>query len=218
VIENVCDRNKAVSMKPPTWVNKATFLDSVTVEVGFCISDSFYYGPENRMTDREWQEMREALYQPKIKQREGLVVTSAVQYHVEELFRYYQNVLSLSEKHNRLISQDYFWMRPIIYSPERTIMTFPWYDTWTEAENFLQQVSTDKCGPIFSDIEQGWKADIYATADKLFFQQDNNLSTGCHRQNFHKQLPSLRERAQKILNELQSHLGKDYWSKHWRNL
>ena len=216
-------------MKIPEWAKEATVVNAVTAEVGFHISDSFYLGPGNRMTAQQWHELREPLYQPRVKiykdrvhQKWILTQTLQMTYYpgakpnIEELITHYLDVIRISQKHQHKAGDSYFWMRPIIYTTEQTEINFPFHDTWRETESFLEQMSTQKCGRLFSDAGQGWEVDIYATPEQLFLREgvlcgEKLACFVCNRQDFAEQIPSLRKRTKQILNDLCLALGKDYW-------
>jgi hypothetical protein len=109
-------------------------------------------------------------------------------------------------------------MRPIIYTADNLEITFPWYDTWLETKAFLDQMCTQECGYVFSDADQGWDVDIYATSEQLFLREgslDNSeeyVCIACNRQDFIEQIKGLRNRSEQILNNLHAAVGEDYWS------
>lgn len=205
----------------PEWLDKARPVEEATIEVGFVIRDSFYYGPENAILSKS--ALREPLYQPQVARYGGLVFTGALETSVEELVNYYADVLRLIRKHCKDLSRQshYFWLRPMIFSTGGFAISFPWYDTWVDCACVLDNFEANSCGIVYSDIEQGWQLDVYADGDRLFLRQTDS-DTGeehccvcCGRKQLTGQIAPLRVRAARILDHLRQTFGRDLWSRSW---
>lgn len=205
----------------PEWVARANPVHAPLVEVGFVLSDSFYFGPENHFTDKQWQTLREPLYQPPVARHGNYVLTAAVSKSAEELVKYYTDVLRLLKKHSKPWErhQYYFWLRPLILATKEFEVRFPWHDTWEETERLLAALEASGDGEIFSDMDQGWEVSIVARGERLFIRQ-GDLDTGeeqvcvsCDRVALGQQVPTLRRRCLGILTRLREALGVDCWSR-----
>lgn len=208
-------------IETPEWVSRARAVESAAVDVGFMISDSFYFGPENNFTPEQWKTLREPLYQPKLQCHDKYVLTEALTKRKprKELFKYYADVLRLMEKFGKPRQPVYFWMRPLVYWAGDFKISFPWYDTWEEARPLLAALEVGRDGDVFEDLEQGWEVNIFASVGRLFLRQGNFDSkeelecVSCDRARLARQVPRLRERTEQVLSELRSHFGQDYWTR-----
>ncbi len=208
-------------MNWPEWLNRATPVEAVTVAVGFLSVRSFYHGPENGFSPEQWQQLREPLYQPQVDRYGDFVLSQSLVPSAGELIRYYQDVLQKIAAHGKKVDRQrqYFWLRPLLFSPGAFAIAFPWYDTWQEAVPVLDALTADGEGELFQDEDQGWGFVAYAEGDRLFLRQsdpDTDEEYGCiacSRQQVADQVPELRQRMTRLLEELRGALGADYWSK-----
>jgi hypothetical protein len=207
----------------PEWVSRAKPVDGAVVEVGFLVSESFYFGPENDFSPDQWRTLREPLYQPATERHAGHVLSRALAGSTSELLRHYADVIRLRDKHGkRWVGQPtYFWVRPLIFSPGVFDISFPWYDTWEETKPLLAALEQTIESEIFSDLEQGWEVTIFASGGRLFIRQgdfdsgEEQECVSCDRAELVAQV-RVRERCERILLELRAALGTDYWSRRRR--
>jgi hypothetical protein len=205
----------------PEWVSRAKRVDAAVVDVGFMVSESFYFGPENGFSPEQWESLREPLYQPTVERHGQYVLTSALAATPAELLKYYADVIRMRDKHGKrwAMQPTYFWMRPLIFSPCVYEISFPWYDTWEETKPLLDAIEWPGDGEIFSDVEQGWEVAIVASGDRLLIRQgdfdsgEEQECVSCDRSNLSRQIPLLRDRSERLLSELRHELGHDYWSR-----
>ena len=207
----------------PEWVARAKPVEAAAVDVGFLVSDSFYFGPENNFSPEQWKTLREPLYQPKLPRRDRYLLTETLTKPKsrKELFKYYADVIRLIGKYERpwVRQRFYFWVRPLIFWPGVFQIGFPWYDTWEEAKPLLAALEAEREGEIFSDLEQGWEVDIFASGSQLFLRQgdfdskEEQECVSCDRGRLARQVPRLRDRCERLLSELCAQFGQDYWTR-----
>ena len=210
-------------MERPEWISRAKSVEAVILDVGFLIAETFYHGPENGFTQEQWQQLREPLYQPKVERYGDFVLSVELKDSGTELLEYYRDVLRLVAHHRKEIRQQpqYFWMRPLIFARGEFAMTFPWYDTWGEAARLLGALSNSHDGWVFSDIDQGWEFQAFAENDRLFLRQsdpdggEEHFVIATNQRQLTAQVPAIRERVGRLLQELSGALGRDYWSRRW---
>jgi hypothetical protein len=205
------------------WISRVMPVEVVIVDVGFLISESFYYGPENGFTQEQWQQLREPLYRPKVERYGDYLLSSELSDSAAELVRYYQDVLRLVARHRKEIGQQsqYFWTRPLIFARGGFAITFPWHDTWGEATPVLDALAGPGEGLLFHDLEQGWEFHAFAEGDRLFLRQGNfdsgeeHFAIATDRAKLGGQVPAVRDRVGRLVQELSAALGRDYWSRRW---
>jgi hypothetical protein len=210
-------------MDRPEWISRAKPIETVVVDVGFLISESFYFGPESDFTQEQWEQLREPLYRPKVERYGDYLLSSELRESAAELVRYYQDVLRFVANHRKETAQQshYFWMRPLIFARGTFAITFPWYDTWQEATPVLDALAGPGEGLLFHDLDQGWEFHAFVEGDRLFLRQgdfdggEEHFAIGVDRAQLVGQVPAVRERVGRLVQELSAALGRDYWSRRW---
>jgi hypothetical protein len=208
-------------MDNPEWVTRARPVDGAVIEVGFVISDSFYFGPENDFSLEQWHALQEPLYQPALQRHGHYVLTNALAENRSELLKHYADVIRMRDKYAKqwLMQPPYFWMRPLIFSLGAFDISFPWYDTWEETKHLLDALERSGEGEIFSELEQGWEVAIVASGSRLLIRQgdldsgEEQVCVSLDRATLTGQITILRDRCNRILSELRRELGHDYWSR-----
>jgi hypothetical protein len=208
-------------MDRPDWTSRATAVDAVRVDVGFLVSETFYYGPGHGWSPEQWQQLREPLYQPQIERYGQYVLSAVLEKSAAELIRYYQDALRLIARHRKLPGQQlgYFWMRPLLFAPGDFYIDFPWYDTWEEAVPVLEALASPNDGLLFQDMDEGWEFQAFAEGDRLFLRQSDFPSgedysvVAADRATVAGQVPAVRQRVGRVLGELVAAVGRDYWSR-----
>lgn len=157
------------------WFESATLIEEATVEVGFLLFPDFYYGLD-RLPDIAERKEIEPLSIPAFpRSAEHLVTTSEAEPYVDELARYYTDVIRLSRKYGKPFNQvsQYFWLRLAISNPDKSFnVSFPWYDTLSEMEALLAALSDPPTsGDIHWDRDQGWELEIDAYHDMLYIRE-----------------------------------------------
>lgn len=206
-------------MNAPDWVGRARPVEGATVEVGFFVWEDFYYGPENGFTPEQWETLRAPLYRPALERHGSYVLTRVLADSPGELVRYYADLLRRMDRHGKqaIRQPQYFWLSPLIFSTGELEISFPWHDTWEDAERLLDALEASEDGEVFSGIEQGWELTIFASGERLFIRQCDNTGeehecVSCDRAGLTRQVPPLRARSGRLLEELRAAFGHDYWS------
>jgi hypothetical protein len=210
-------------MDRPEWTSRAKPVEGVCVDIGFLIDKSFYYGPDNDFTAEQWEQLREPLYQPKVELYGQYLLSAELEESAVELIRYYQDVMRVVAHHWKEIRRHsrYFWMRPVIFARGEFAIQFPWYDTWREAVPALNALMASSDGLVFEDMEQGWEFQTFAEGDRLFLRQggfdsgEDLFVINANRLQLAGQVPAVRERVERLLQELSAAMGRDYWSHRW---
>lgn len=210
-------------MDRPEWTTRARPVEATNVDIGFLISDTFYYGPENDFSQDQWQKLREPLYKPTADRYGDFLLSVELTSSASELIRYYKDVLRLIGHHRKKMEQQspYFWMRPLIFAKGEFAITFPWYDTWEESVPLFDALTAPADGLLFHDLEQGWDVHAFAEGDQMFLRQgdfdsgEEHIVIAANRAQIAGQVPVVRERVVHVLQELSSALGRDYWSRPW---
>jgi hypothetical protein len=76
-------------------------------------------------------------------------------------------------------------------------------------------------GLLFHDLEQGWEFHAFAEGDRLFLREGNfdsgeeHFAIATDRAQLGGQIPAVRERVDRLVQELSAALGRDYWSRRW---
>lgn len=210
-------------MEHPEWISRAKPVDNVRVEIGFLVSETFYFGPEDDVSAEQWKRLREPLYRPEIELYGDFVLSSSLGHSASELIRYYRDVLRLAAHHrkSRESLASYFWMRPLIFAGDQFDIRFPWSDTWPEANSVLDALAAPGNGELLHDLEQGWEFHAFADAEQLFLRagvletREEHFVIATNRSPVVGQIAELRARVSRSMNELIAALGQDYWSHRW---
>lgn len=200
------------------WTKTAKPVDHASLDVGFVISDSFYYGADNDFTLEEWESSRTKITQPKLSKFGDFVLSSDVG-DVGELLNYYRDVLILAKEHKKRIENrsSYFWIRPLIYERDEFAITFPWYDTYEETKRFLESVEEKEEGQVFWDRDQCWELTAHARDGRLYLREwdpdyeEEHVSVSVDFASLRSQIKPTKNRTESILTQLRAALGRDYW-------
>jgi hypothetical protein len=208
-------------MDTPDWVHAATPISTPTLDVGFIVSDDFYYGPENDFDQETWERLRVPVYQPALPlhhRHVDWVLTPALESSTDELVRHYRDLLRLAAEHGTTVSRSHFWLRPFLYSPDGLDVSFSWLDTQDDAELFLSALEREDEGEIYDGMDEGWDLRIVALGGRLFIRDADpdtdqvHACVSCGRAALVARVAPVRARMRKILAELRAELGADYWS------
>ena len=188
-----------------SWFADAKRIKSLEAEICFLLHDEFCNGL-------------------KIERRVPSMLRSAeVVGHEEELANYYREVIRVARKHHKAFNEirQYFWMRFWLWNTDEEIyISFPWYDTYSEINQFLTSLSDKSDGQLFWDVDQGWELDVHAFDGDFIARlrnPDDNETHAIVRLPIDELLSSiqpLRTRTDSIIKTLTSVVGRDLWTNH----
>ncbi|WP_331059030.1 hypothetical protein [Hymenobacter sp.] len=201
------------------FTRNSKYLPDLAPDVAFLIRPDFFYGNFNKPEPNDMRNKVEKLYQPRQTRTGHLVLSAAAQGHESELARYYTSVVQAAAKHRKQLREQahYFWMRPLLLSRGEVQLSFPWYDTFPESASLLKSLADPMPeGLLYDDMDQGWTAGAYATADKVYFlegDEDGKPHTACHtdRARLQQAATLALARTRQLLEALVKQVGQDYW-------
>lgn len=197
------------------WTKRAVPKEPPTLEIGFITHKSYYFGDENSTDQLNDAQFREPLSPPKVELYGDYLLSLEFDANFDAGLRYYLDVLHMAERHRKDLrgQSHYFWLRPLVFRRGDFALTFPWYDTFREADHFLTALSRSHVGEIYSDMDQGWGLAVIATDDRLYLRQWNPDSGKEHsvisieKAALQGQVSVVRDRTIRILDKLNDTLG-----------
>jgi hypothetical protein len=120
----------------------------------------------------EWKRDRTPLPPVDIVQHSHLALSRETAGHAPKLLHHYQAVESLERKYGR--RQEWcFLIKPCILVGGVVILR-PWYGNgYDEARRFVEVLRRPENGPLFTEEDESWGLDIYATEGRLHFRSGN---------------------------------------------
>jgi len=204
-----------------SWFADAKEIATLDAEICFLLQDDFYFGPDSYPEVAERKEV-EPLPAPNITRHVPSMVRCAEAVgHEEELANYYREVVRLARKHRKTFNdiRQYFWMRFWLWnSQEEVHISFPWYDTFSEIDQFIGSISNKTEGQIFWDADQGWELEMHASDGDFFVRLRNPDDDETYavvrfsQRLLIEQLEPLRARTESIIGVLASAIGQDVWT------
>ena len=208
-----------MQVRVPSWLPEAIAVDDAVADIGFLIQESFYFGPENGFSPQQWQELREPVYQPSLKKAGNFVLSADVIGKETELAAHYKDVAAKALAHRRsLKGSSHFWNRPVVYSPNKFVLSFPWHDKFREGKRLLNSLASDATGEMFWDRDQGWALEMHRIGDSLYAQECDPDEEVIHytvkfpHESLKEQIKVLLPRIETLIAFLASEVGQDYWS------
>ena len=201
------------------WMSEATRAELRLLDIGFVVSDSYYYGPDKDFTQEQWAELREPIPDPGIDKVHGYISFSSVEDDVGPVVEYYENVGRLAGKHRKPLGprSPYTWIRPFISFGEKSCITCPWYDTKEEAESFLSSFALQAEGEIVGDTDQGWELVACVKGGIAYFHEwdpdyeQGHVSICCDYPPVYEAAKCAQIRLNKVIAQLHEKLGVNYW-------
>ena len=206
-----------------TWLKSAKRIKTLEAETCFLLHDDLYYGAD-RYPELSEGKLVESLSPPAIsRQVPSIIRTSEAIDNVDELGRYYADIICLARKHqlpfNRI--RQYFWLCFWLWNTEEDVQIgFPWYDTQAEIDRFIDAITSKKDGKIFWDSDQGWELEVYAANDDLFMRlgnfddEETYVAVILTADPFVERLLTLQVRTRSIIDLLSPMVGRDLWTKY----
>lgn len=203
------------------YIAQTEYVPDLKVDMGYIISNDFYYGPENGWSEDDWKNKREVLEKPSIALYGQYALSEDFWGNEDQLLSYYRSVLIAAKKHNkeRKAGDNCYWLRPIVYKKGLNSISFPWYDTFVEGLPFLEALATNRQGLIFDDLDQGWQVAVFSEKDKFHFierdwEEDKaHWLVSCNREIVSDMARQAIERTKKQIEFLTSNIGTDLWTK-----
>lgn len=208
-------------MSNPDWISKTKYKPSAIIDIGFWLPTSFNFVAKGEPGIKRYQDQSIPLYTPKVIKYRNYVMTHQNLNNIDELIRYYKDLFSKFAKYKKQPANErlYFWLRPMLFFRDEFQITFPWYDTLSESENFLKALTKKSNGELYSDVDQGWEI-IFFADDKILYVWRSNPEDEKDQQllNFDRvmiadQIPGVLERTQKIVSQLTKEFGRNYWDR-----
>ncbi|HEX5102440.1 MAG TPA: hypothetical protein VFV87_01430 [Pirellulaceae bacterium] len=206
-----------------SWFADAKRITSLEAEICFLLQDDFYFGPDSYPEVAERKEV-ERLPSPNIMRHVPSMVRSAEAVgHEEELAKYYREVIRVAREHRKTFNdiRQYFWIRFWLWNTDEQVhISFPWYDTYSEMNEFLTSVTNETEGQVFWDADQGWEFEMYNCNGELFARLRNPDDDETHavirfpHEILLGQIAPLRNRTEAIIRFLSSAIGHDVWTHH----
>lgn len=201
------------------WKEQAVLKEGVSIDIGFMVRDSFYYGPDNGFTPEEYREMRELLFVPDLKRSGNFVLITEIKGQELELLKHYQNVIENYRKYDKDITKSsHFWNRPILYKENDFYIGFPWHDRFREGKVVLENLTATENGDVYWDLHQGWKLEIYGSDNFLYVRESDPDSEALSCQvkfdwnSIREQSNNLLLSVTKLIDFLSKEIGYDYWT------
>ncbi|MGI4874039.1 MAG: hypothetical protein ACRYFX_23010 [Janthinobacterium lividum] len=149
---------------------KAKYLPDLAPDVAYSVQPRLFYGSFNKARPNDMREQSVDLYLPPFVQK-WQVLSLDVERREKELLRYYTSVLQAARQHRQDLRHlnAYFGLQPVLRSKSRTLVSFPWPDTYPRAAGFLRAMQSDKTtDTLYDEADQGWQFEAYAVANKLY--------------------------------------------------
>ncbi len=212
------------------WIAESESIDHLDISIYFLLHEKFYFGDPNN-----WKKLKDKAYYlplvlPDFPRIEPLRARCReIIGHEHKLIEYYRRIIEQAVRHDydfKQISQ-YFWMRLELNHTQMNIyFPFPWYDTASEINRFLDWLIEMPQNNPFCDVDQGWQIDAQLVGDRVHLLQsipdeemdenededEGSSNVAVAWQPLVKQAVEEKQRATKIIADLTAALGIDLWT------
>jgi hypothetical protein len=157
------------------WYDSAVLVEDAVVEIKFSLSTHFNYGPEYGAQDPK---AVEPLIMPTFPRATELWATTVeAEPHIDQLIRYYADVVRLIKKHGKSFDhkRHYFWLGLFIENPGKSFdVQFGYYDTLSRMEGAIKALSCPPpSGEVYFDRNQCWAIEIDAHDGMLYIRESD---------------------------------------------
>ena len=214
-------------LEDAAWMTQARPLDAFVCDAVFRFADSFYIGPDNGFTQREWEAARVPLRPPALPCRiPGRLATADLLGREDELITYYERLVAVAEAHGKAASLrnpfPCFSVNPTFISGGEALASFAWTDDVPESTAVLTALAgsaNGAAGLIWDDQDQGWAIRIVAGSKTTFFvewdaegQPPADAGWAVDASSLACQAAEALTRLKVIHGRLMGALGHDHWS------
>lgn len=206
-----------------SWTLEAKELSTLEAEICFLLKKEFYYGPD-RHTEIVSGKYMQPLTLPSFSRKvELLARTSEIISNESTLADYYLQVINIAQKHKKPFNnyRHIFWIRLWLWNTDASIhISFPWYDSQSEIDGFIDSVITTESGQVYWDADQGWELEVIAENGFLYIRhgspEDDETYSAIKvpRDVVVSQLINVQNRSKSIISYLSQSIGADLWSKY----
>lgn len=206
------------------WIKKSNSIESLDVEICFQLQDSFYIGDPNNHKQLQDERYSEVLDLPSFDRIvETMARTSEVVQNVDGLVKYYRDIIERADALNIKFNdiRQYFWLRLWFWNAEEGArISFPWYDSLSEMQQFFEWLKGDSTGQPYVDMDQGWQLEIIRSGDYLHIRQfdpdggDEYDNISIPFEAFVNAVSKVEARAIEIISSLSADIGVDVWTKY----
>jgi hypothetical protein len=154
-------------------LSKAKYLPNLALDMSYIVQPSFYYGPDRIEQLSDLRDKSVDITNPAFVRKER-ALGLAVEGYEQQLVDYYQEVLRKMQQYGKELPtcSQYFWIRPVLLSKDKPLLTFPWCDTYPEAATVLRALQDPlPVGTLLDDMDQGWEVTIYAQGDRIYLAE-----------------------------------------------
>ena len=136
-----------------SWMEQSVPVEDAEIQLYFLTQQTFLTGDPNNPAHFD-----DPRYNAPIPSAfpDGYAELARFEANQAQLITYYREVVELAGDRPFDHWRQYVWMRMAITWGESDAIGFPWYDTWSEMERFVQFLETDGEDDRFDDIDEGW--------------------------------------------------------------
>lgn len=206
------------------WTKNSRKIESLDLEICFQLQDNFYTGDPNNVDQQDDERYREPLELPPFARAvETLARTSEAIQHRNDLAVYYKTIVERSAALNKGFNEirQYFWLRLWFWNTDEDVhISFPWYDSLSEMQQFIAWVKGDRSADSFVDMDQGWQIEAVQSDDLLHIRQtdpdhdEEHSNIAVAFEPFAEAVVEVEARAIEIISSLTNSLGTDVWTKY----
>lgn len=205
-----------------SWANDCEPLDFINVDICFCISEDFYYGP---LDVESIAARKQTTPLPSVTNKAPATFnlrSLKAEAHPEKLLDYYREVLRLAKNYGKKDAEitHYFWLKLYFWRPDLGIsMNFPWYDSLDQMAPVLEKIASDEDGVLLRDDDLSWEAEIIGKDGFIYAREgdpeeegDFNIFHKIPRKALSHECLEALDRARALIAWLSDELDKDYWT------